>query len=212
MHERSGRNSRPQSERRNSYRTRAKRTTKRLVAGMLLLLAQRARQDGRWQDKRYGQKLDGPSIPPKTLVEYIPITAEDTSRLHQFGKKTLKGTILVYVLCVVRRWVRRLDDDRLWRFFNKIRCHRNSRQQCQMSRLVRDGRIRTTLCKRKSKTSSPSKTVTDSTRKPRARRWCWNRRRRQRGEKHRRFVDQEWKMDSSTSWRTSFWSFTTLIM
>ena len=117
MHERSGRNSRPQSERRNSYFTRAKRTTKRLVAGMLLLLAQLARQDGRWQDKRYGQKLDGPSIPARTLVEYIAITAEDTSRLHQFGKKTLKRTITIlgYVLRVVRRWVKRLDDDRLWR-------------------------------------------------------------------------------------------------
>ena len=53
MNERSGRKSSPQSERRNSSRTRAKRTTKRwvgLCAGMLLLLARRARQDGRWQD------------------------------------------------------------------------------------------------------------------------------------------------------------------
>ena len=70
-------------------------------------------------EKRHGQKFDGPSIPPRTLVEYIAITAEDTSRLHQFGKKTLKGTILGYVLRVVRRWVRRLDDDRPWRFAKK---------------------------------------------------------------------------------------------
>ena len=51
--ERSGRKSRPQSERRNSYRTRAKRTARWTVGrcdGMLLLLAQRARKDGRWQD------------------------------------------------------------------------------------------------------------------------------------------------------------------
>ena len=65
-------------------------------------------------EQRHGQKFDGPSIPPRTLVEYIAITAEDKARLHQFGKKTLKGiiTILGCVLRVVRRWVRRLDDDR----------------------------------------------------------------------------------------------------
>ena len=82
----------------------------------------------------------------------------------------------------------------------KIRCHRNSRQQCQILWSVRDKRIRLSLCKRKSKNSSSSKTVIDTTRKPRARRCCWNRRRRQRGKKHKRFVDQEWKMDLSTSW------------
>ena len=60
--ERSGRRSRPQSERRNSYRTRAKRTTRRTVGlcdGMLLLLC--ATCTTRWPmtsrqfEKRYGQ-------------------------------------------------------------------------------------------------------------------------------------------------------------
>ena len=49
----SGRENLPQSEKRNSYRTRAKRTTRKMVGlcdGMLLLLAQRARKDGRWHD------------------------------------------------------------------------------------------------------------------------------------------------------------------
>ena len=51
--ERSRRKSRPQSERRNSCRTRAKWTTRSKVVlcdEMLSLHAQHARQDGRWQD------------------------------------------------------------------------------------------------------------------------------------------------------------------
>ena len=45
-------------------------------------------------EKRYVQKFDGPSIPCETLVEYIPVTAKDKSRVHQFGQKTLRGTLL----------------------------------------------------------------------------------------------------------------------
>ena len=33
----------------------------------------------------YGEEFDGPSIPFGTLVENIPITAKDKSRIHQFG-------------------------------------------------------------------------------------------------------------------------------
>ena len=40
--------------------------------------------------------------------------------------------------------------------------------------------------------------------KPRAGRWCWNRRRRQKGKKQRRFVVHEWRISLSTSWRISF--------
>ena len=42
-------------------------------------------------ENRYGQKFDGPAIPFGTLVEYIPITAKDKSRGHQFGSKVLLG-------------------------------------------------------------------------------------------------------------------------
>ena len=50
-------------------------------------------------EKRSGQKFDGPSIPLGALVEYIPITARDKSRVHQFGKKTLQKKIFLgYVL------------------------------------------------------------------------------------------------------------------
>ena len=41
-------------------------------------------------EKRYGQKFDGPSIILGTLVEYIPVTAKDKSRVHQFGKARSK--------------------------------------------------------------------------------------------------------------------------
>ena len=45
-------------------------------------------------ERRYGQKIDGLSIPFGTLVESIPITAKDKSGVHQFGKTTLKGIFL----------------------------------------------------------------------------------------------------------------------
>ena len=104
--ERSGRRSRPQSERRNNYRTRAKRTTRRTVGlcdGMFLLLC--ATCTTRWPMTsrhwrgEYGQKIDGLSVPFGTLVEYIPITAKDKSGVHQFGKTTLKG---IFLGCVPR--------------------------------------------------------------------------------------------------------------
>ena len=41
-------------------------------------------------EKRLGKTIDGPSIPCGTLVEHIPVTAKDKSRVHQFGKTTLK--------------------------------------------------------------------------------------------------------------------------
>ena len=41
-------------------------------------------------ENRYGHKDDAPSIPFGTLVVHIPITAKDKSRVHQFGKITLK--------------------------------------------------------------------------------------------------------------------------
>ena len=55
-------------------------------------------------EKRYGKTSDGPSIPFGTLVEYIPITAKEKSRIHQFGQKTLKGIFSGYVLRAGRGW------------------------------------------------------------------------------------------------------------
>ena len=43
-------------------------------------------------------------MPFGTLVEYIPITAKDKSRIHQFGHKTLKGRFLGFVLRAGGGW------------------------------------------------------------------------------------------------------------
>ena len=71
-----------------------------LCDGMIVLLAQRARQ--KRQHSRfflyiYGQTFDGPSTPFETLVDYVPITAKDKSRIHQYGQTTLKGIFFGYV-------------------------------------------------------------------------------------------------------------------
>ena len=47
---------------------------------------------------RCGQPCKGPIIPFGSLVEYHPITANDQSRIHQFGKKVLPGLFLGYAL------------------------------------------------------------------------------------------------------------------
>ena len=45
-------------------------------------------------ERRFGQPFKGPIIPFGSLVEYHPITAKDQSRIHQFGKKVLRGLFL----------------------------------------------------------------------------------------------------------------------
>ena len=55
-------------------------------------------------EKGYGKELDGPSIPLGTLVECIPTTAEEKSRVHQFGMKTMNGIFLGYVLHARGGW------------------------------------------------------------------------------------------------------------
>ena len=66
-------------------------------------------------EERYGQTFWRTITYKGTLVDYIPITAKDKSRVHQFGKDTLKGIFLGYVLRTRRgrRLVQRLDDSRL---------------------------------------------------------------------------------------------------
>ena len=55
-------------------------------------------------ERRFGQPFKGPIIPFGSLVEYHPITAEDQSRIHQFGKKVLPGLFLGYALYAGRIW------------------------------------------------------------------------------------------------------------
>ena len=45
-------------------------------------------------ERRFGMPFEGPIIPFGAMVEYQPISAEDLSRLHQFGKKSLQGIFL----------------------------------------------------------------------------------------------------------------------
>ena len=51
-------------------------------------------------ERRFGMPFEGPIIPFGAMVEYQPISAEDLSRLHQFGKKVLQGIFLW--LCATR--------------------------------------------------------------------------------------------------------------
>ena len=45
-------------------------------------------------ERRLGNPFKGPIIPFGSLVEYLPITLKDQSRIHQFGKKVLPGLFL----------------------------------------------------------------------------------------------------------------------
>ena len=55
-------------------------------------------------ERRFGQPLEGPIIPFGSLVEYLPITAKDQSRIHQFGKKVLPGLFFGYALYAGGIW------------------------------------------------------------------------------------------------------------
>ena len=55
-------------------------------------------------ERRFGQPFKGPIIPFGSLVEYYPISAKDQSRIHQFGKKVLRGLFLGYALYTGRIW------------------------------------------------------------------------------------------------------------
>ena len=49
-------------------------------------------------ERRFGQPFKGPIIPFGAMVEYHPVSAEDLSRLHQFGTKGLPE---IFVGCVL---------------------------------------------------------------------------------------------------------------
>ena len=44
--------------------------------------------------RRFGHEFKGPIVPFSSLDEYHPITSQDQSRIHQFGKKVLPGLFL----------------------------------------------------------------------------------------------------------------------
>ena len=55
-------------------------------------------------ERRFGQPFKGPIIPFGSLVEYHAFTANDQSRIHQFGKKVLPGLFLGYALYAGGIW------------------------------------------------------------------------------------------------------------
>ena len=55
--------------------------------------------DGRTPYERpFGEPCKSPVIPFGAMVEYLPNSSRDESRLHQFGKKVLLGMLLGYAL------------------------------------------------------------------------------------------------------------------
>ena len=55
-------------------------------------------------ERRFGEPCKGPVIPFGAMVEYHPISARDSSRLHQFGPKVLPGFFLGYALYAAVCW------------------------------------------------------------------------------------------------------------
>ena len=55
-------------------------------------------------ERRFGLPFNGPVIPFGAMLEYHRISAEDLSRLHQFGPEVLPGIFLGYVLSAGGIW------------------------------------------------------------------------------------------------------------
>ena len=81
-------------------------------------------------ERRFGKQFIGPIIRFGSLVEYYPISANDQSRIHQFGKKVLPGRFLGYALYAgefgwVTYWLQTLRSWQRW-------THRKSTQKDSM--------------------------------------------------------------------------------
>ena len=55
-------------------------------------------------ERRFGMPFNGPVIPFGATIEYLPISAKDISRLHQFGPKVLPGFFLGYAIYAGGIW------------------------------------------------------------------------------------------------------------
>ena len=55
-------------------------------------------------ERRFGEPLQGPTIPFEAMVEYHPISKKDQSRLYQFGRKVLPGIFLGCASIADRIW------------------------------------------------------------------------------------------------------------
>ena len=75
------------------------------VGKLLLRNIQDLLSDGKTRyERRFGVPLKGPVIPFGAMVEYHRISAEDLSRLHQFGPKVLPGIFPGYALHAGEFW------------------------------------------------------------------------------------------------------------
>ena len=113
----------------------AERAVRRIKAGTSAVLVQSGLDEKWWADsmecycylrhiqdllsdgktpfeRRSGQPFKGPMIPFAATVEYHPVSAEDLSRLHQFGRKVLPGIFLGYVFFTRRNLERRHNGRR----------------------------------------------------------------------------------------------------
>ena len=90
--------------------------------GMSLLSAniQDLLSDGKTPyERRFGMPFNGPVLPFGAVVEYHPMSAKDTSRLHQFGPKVLPGVFFGFVFYAGGIWngdivvadIEELEDD-----------------------------------------------------------------------------------------------------
>ena len=91
------------SERSHSDGDGSKRSTRTLegLCDGSFCYAQRARQDGRWQDSYQnicGVTFDGLLIPFGTQISHKPISSNDEAELRQVGNKMLFGIFMGYVL------------------------------------------------------------------------------------------------------------------
>ena len=55
-------------------------------------------------ERRFGEPFKGPIILFGAMVEFLPTSPKDQSRIHQVGKKVLPAIILGYELIAVRIW------------------------------------------------------------------------------------------------------------
>ena len=171
---------------------------------MPLLLAQRSRQNGRWQNS-IGEKLWQKSwrtINTLWIIGWVhPNCRERQVESTSVWKENVERNILRLCATCGRRLVRILDGSRSWRFA-RIRNLWHLSQKIPKPRSLCSSGLRISVCERNFNTYLSSKTVFNSRGTPRAWRWCWNRGRRQKGKQNRRVVVQEWNICTySTSWR-----------
>ena len=182
----------------NSYRSRAKRDhqknggTVRWNAHVTCAPCRTRWQMTRQHSRRYiARGLTDHQFFSEYWLRWSHFPRKDKSRAHHFGRKSLNGNILGLCSTCGRRLVRRFDDGRLW-MYARIRSLRNSGEKIQKLRCIR---------KRENEFPCAGK--------PRAGRWCWNRRRATKREETKK-IRRPWVANFFVDiMKDLVWSFTT---